>query len=466
MPKSHPSAKKRYLYYNGKIHEIPHELRSFLHLLMDSSHPIRKGKPISFIIEDLKDRRPGRLEDTWEDESIEAFLRKKMGTSQTSLPIVDYVVSAILHGIYAADASQLSVRSILPGLYSLFRTHGSQIRSILPSYLNRKSTSVEALASENEHWAQIEVAKKKRQDNEIEDITRKLGKSIVEDMKSTSILSFTQGIQTLTDAIYEECIQRGVDIRLGDAVTQIKPDKNSVLVATQGGKREEHFDRVISALPSKALDKSIAGHLPALMANSSSTVCVLNIALPPESNVRLPPGFGFLVPRACAREGDNKLGTLGVVFDSGAVPGQDDCTKLTMMFGGPYWCPGFGAFDLLTKGHQTSFISEALEWLGGVLALDVALLKSNVALKRLAVQKGCITTYTPGHLQRMSQLHACLQDPVAFGRGRMTVVGASYTGVSLNDCVLFARRTAQNIIEAEKTNHHSIVTGLEELIQG
>ena len=224
----------------------------------------------------------------------------------------------------------------------------------------------------------------------------------------------------------------------------------------------ENFDRIISAIPSAGLEKILKGaSLPNLSYNPSSTVAVLNLAIPAHSSIKIPPGFGYLVPRACAKEGDNALGLLGVVFDSVAVPGQDDCTKLTMMTGGPFWKKGYGVHDMLSQGKESIFIDQALSLLAKHLSLDESLLKDESTLKRLTLQRDCIVTYAPGHLGRMDELDNVLQ-----GEKRLTLIGASYTGVSLNDCVLYATRTAKRLVASEKEGGHSeSVTGLEELVR-
>lgn len=218
------------------------------------------------------------------------------------------------------------------------------------------------------------------------------------------------------------------------------------------------------AQPSSSLEATLKGTtLPNLIHNPSSTVAVLNLAMPSSLAIQVPPGFGYLVPRACAKEGDNPMGLLGVVFDSVAIPGQDECSKMTMMFGGPFWKQGYKVHDVLSlKDKEDDFIDRALSLLAKHLSLDESLLKSKVVYKRITLQRNCIVTYSPGHLGRMNQLDQALQK-----QNRLTVIGASYTGVSLNDCVLYATRTANRLIQSEldETNHHGSVTGLEELVR-
>lgn len=60
----------------------------------------------------------------------------------------------------------------------------------------------------------------------------------------------------------------------------------------------------------------------------------------------------------------------------------------------------------------------------------------------------------------MRALHAALLAHEAW-KGKLALVGASYTGVALNDCVLGARRTARRIISEERNGAEAKTTGLE-----
>jgi oxygen-dependent protoporphyrinogen oxidase len=398
----------------------------------------------------------------WADESIESFLRRRLGKDgATSLPLLDYVGSGVLHGIYAADASKLSIRSIFGFLWNADLVNGSPAKALLPSFMNRQHTSMSLLAErDGDSNAKHEVIKEKRLEKETADLKQRIGEEYVKEMESISVVSFPNGIQTLTDAMIAECKERGVEMQFGSKVESISVSEEAVEIKTTS--TADRHDRVVLAQPSSSLEKTLEGaKLPNLTQNPSSTVAVLNLAMSPSLAIKVPPGFGYLVPRACAKEGDNPLGLLGVVFDSVAVPGQDGCTKLTMMFGGPFWKAGFGVHDLLSKQEEPTFIDKALSLLAKHLKIDDDAVHDSGIYRRLTLQKDCIVTYSPGHLGRMSELDAELQQ-----QKRLTVVGASYTGVSLNDCVLYATRTANRLVKSEKNDEqHGCVTGLEELIR-
>lgn len=483
IPKAHPSAKNRFLYLNDRIHVLPNSMLNAIKTLLSRQHPVTKAKPIASLSRSLRPMASDLDQDPWHDESIEAFLKRTVGKpGSPSLPILDYVVSAVLHGIYAADASQLSIRTIMPQLWNLERIHGNLGRALIPSPFNRFHRSLEELAeSKNGEWARVAIRKRDRQDREMSTISARLGKTIIDDVKDVSIFSFPEGIQMLTDAMEKESRRLGVEIEIGTPIAKLSPGSSggTDLVLNQSStdsrnkmsNRSHKFDRIVAALSSKALSRTVDMRLPHLDDNHSSTVAVVNVVLPYTTGVKIPPGFGFLVPRAVAQMGDNAMGMLGVVFDSEAVPGQDDCIKLTMMFGGPYWREGFEVYELLqVQGDEETFKRKAMELLSRRLGIDLHQLHGQAAqaFVRICIQRDCIPTYSPGHLSRMASLHrSLLQQQSARTSGKLSVIGASYTGVSMNDCVLYARRTAQRIIEAEqKSQDAAIITGLEELVEG
>jgi len=171
--------------------------------------------------------------DRWADESIESFLTRRLGKKGTSsLPLLDYVGSAVLHGIYAADASQLSVRSIFGFLWNANLVHGSPSRAVLPSFINRQHTPMEKLADvEGDESARLELIKSKRLERETEQVKQSLGEEYVKEMEDVSVVSFPDGIQTLTNAMVKECRERGVTIEMGAKVEAVTVSDDGVEVS-------------------------------------------------------------------------------------------------------------------------------------------------------------------------------------------------------------------------------------------
>lgn len=195
-------------------------------------------------------------------------------------------------------------------------------------------------------------------------------------------------------------------------------------------------ENVISALGSSTLAHLIPD-LPHLSYNPSVTVGVVNLAFPADFSLPVK-GFGYLIPRTVSSE-HNPHQVLGVVFDSDMLGGQ---TRLTVMMGGHYW-------NNKTIASQEDLPRQALETLRlhGLVPQDIEPVAS-----RAQIQKDCIPQYAVGHVQRMTELHQQLKDKY---KGRLGVVGSSYSGVGINDCVLGSWRQARTLIDTGAS------TGLE-----
>ena len=90
------------------------------------TQPIFKGIFPGIVADIGNPLRPPGLE----DESVGSFVSRRFGP----LP-ADNLVSALLHGIYAGDIYQLSVRAVLPSLWAYERHgNGSVILGLLHSF--------------------------------------------------------------------------------------------------------------------------------------------------------------------------------------------------------------------------------------------------------------------------------------------------------------------------------------------
>jgi oxygen-dependent protoporphyrinogen oxidase len=115
-----------------------------------------------------------------------------MGRAGTQL--VDDLVSAVLHGIYAGSARGLSVRAVMPALWDMEARSGGLLRSVLPRRLNaraRTETPAERLAREEA-------------ERELAELETSVGPHVVRQMKSISVYSLPEGIETITRAMEKE----------------------------------------------------------------------------------------------------------------------------------------------------------------------------------------------------------------------------------------------------------------------
>ena len=206
------------------------------------------------------------------------------------------------------------------------------------------------------------------------------------------------------------------------------------------------MSHVVSGLPLQALDRLTlaTSSISQLSQNPTSSVTVVNVVFPPTSFPIHPPGFGYLVPRlpedATTEDQEDHAGVLGVVFDSCALPEQDQYaspesprfTKITMMLGGPH-----------VFSHTADSVTEdkLLRILTRHLAPPQALPWPVLIRARHLTE--CIPTPTLGHLDKVTELKAELRRSHMW-EGRLEVIGAGVGGVSVPDCVEQGRHVGLN----------------------
>lgn len=213
---------------------------------------------------------------------------------------------------------------------------------------------------------------------------------------------------------------------------------------------------MISALPSGALDAVLPRNtLPHLTYNPSVDVAVVNLAYGPDVPLGYD-GFGFLTPSSHSTCKIPVPGTLGVVFDSNAMRGQDThpFTKATVMLGGHQWNTAFKTpLDQTDPQEAYQRAIQAMDAFLGVKAPPVA--------SMVHMQAKCIPQYLVGHPSRLRDLHEALK--LKYGH-LMSVTGASYWSVSVPDCVKNSRELVEELlVSGALGGQHKVVTGLNRL---
>lgn len=181
-----------------------------------------------------------------------------------------------------------------------------------------------------------------------------------------------------------------------------------------------------------------------------------------DPNISPVKGFGYLIPRATP-EKENPEKALGVVFDSDTlkdakpVPNiqtqelvKSKGTTLTVMLGGHYWD---GRAELPTP-------EEGVEMAKAVVKRHMKITQEPT-LTNAVLQENCIPQYIVGHSQRMALAHQSLVENF---NGRLSVVGSSYGGVGLNDCIAHAREVALGLYGKRKRANIEAYTGLERYV--
>ncbi|KAK3092893.1 hypothetical protein FSP39_008499, partial [Pinctada imbricata] len=162
------------------------------------------------------------------------------------------------------------------------------------------------------------------------------------------------------------------------------------------------------------------------------TCVVVNLEYPGKQDI--PQGFGVLLP--AMEDGP----VLGVVFDSCTFPDHDrkdqDCTRLTLMLGGHWYDELKDRVGSMDEESLSSFSCSTIERLLKITD------KPNKVI--VSIQKDCIPQYYVGHSQMVDDMFDYIKD----NQLPLTLIGNSYKGVAVNDCILNAKIGAERVLDS------------------
>ncbi|KAK8853421.1 protoporphyrinogen oxidase [Kwoniella newhampshirensis] len=452
IPFSHPSAQNRFLLdtSSSSLTALPSSPLS----LIRTQPPLLKGLLSSIASEPFKSKRNlqttsaqdvnekmSPLSEPYDgrDESVDSFFRRRFGPD-----IADNLASAMVHGIYAASSRDLSVRAAFPSLWDSERRYGSVVAGM---FLGTKSRSERE--DEKREWRELGELGEEREKWSLYGLRGGLG-SLISRLKDFVVKD--DRVEIILDEMVRKIDHHDSTRTKSKKITVDGKEREMMTIHT--GSRSFETSHLISALPSSRLP---IASLPNLTYNPSTSVGVINLVYPlPPSEVH-PAGFGYLVPRPSIDEtnkgGRNPSGVLGCIFDSTALPSDPPelggkITKLTMMIGGPYWSSYHPVQPL--PSNADDLIPQAIEHLEAVFP---HLKCVRPILKIANLHTNCIPTYLPGHGDRLRELHAAIESG-PWG-GKLSLVGNSYGGVGVNDCVYHGELVAKGLAQGNR------LTGLE-----
>ena len=167
VSKSHPAARNRYIYYPDRLHRAPNSIKSAVSSSFSKTSPFARLLP-SVLSEPFRKKQRDA-----EDESVDSFVSRRFGAS-----FAENVLSALVHGIYAGDTRQLSVRSVFPSLWNMEQHRGSVVLSML-------SGGVKPPKAETDEFKQLQASLPE----------------LVERMKDVSVYSLEGGLEALPRAM-------------------------------------------------------------------------------------------------------------------------------------------------------------------------------------------------------------------------------------------------------------------------
>ncbi|XP_024059950.1 protoporphyrinogen oxidase isoform X1 [Terrapene carolina triunguis] len=387
VPGDHPASKNRYLYVSGALHRLPSGIGGVLRTVPPFTRPL--------LWSGLRELVAPR--GTQPDETMHSFVSRRFGKE-----LADIAIDSLCRGVFAGDCRALSVRSCFPALFEAERRRRSVILGMalgggkgpaLDSALSRRAR--------DERWSQW---------------------------------SLRAGMETLSEALQDFLRQRGVEMHCHARLRSLERTAAQCWQITleDGSVRADH---VISAIPARALAVLLPGWAEPLAQELRSieavSVGVVNLQY---NGATLPiTGFGHLVPSF----EDSSL--LGIVYDSVAFPEQNGTrgpsVRLTVMLGGAWFEQGFGDPDTVPLAVLLSRAKEAVRAHLGIVAEP-----SRTIVK---VLKACIPQYTLGHWQRTETISRYLEQE----RLPLSLIGASYQGVSVNDCIYSAKTAVTRLLD-------------------
>ncbi len=277
--RSRDTARKRFIFSDGKFHRLPES-------------------PASFFASNLLSLS-GRLRIVWEmfvprgarnDETLADFARRRLGKEA-----YEKLIDPMASGIFAGDPEKMSLKSCFPKVNNLEQTYGSLIRGMMKLQKEAKKTG------------------------------KKVGAG-----PGGVLTSFFDGMGALADALTGFLGDR---MRTGDRAVALDKKGNGYIIHISDGTSIE-TDSVVLATPAfetsemvREIDKNLSSSLSDIYYPSISVVC---LGYKRDRIAASLDGFGFLIP---SREGRKILGTL---WDSSIFPNRapEGYVLLRSMLGG------------------------------------------------------------------------------------------------------------------------------------
>ncbi len=370
------SAQKRYVFSRGELHKLPE-------------------KPPEFLKSRLLSVR-GRLRVIYEaiaggtdidDETLAQFATRRLGKEA-----YERLIDPMASGVFAGDASELSLKSCFPRIHEIEMEYGSLIRGL------------------------IKLQKKAKREG---------SKNTPGPGPGGKLTSFDNGMSALTDRLAE---QLGSRIRIATPVRDINRSGSRYQLLLDNGVVEES-DYLVLAAPAhaqarmlQAMDPGLAGLLSGIPYPALSVCC---FGYREERVGQVLDGFGFLVPSKEQRA------VLGTIVDSNVFPGRapEGSILLRSMVGGART----PELAMLNDEKLTDRVRSDLEDILGLSAIPDFI--------RIFRHKRAIPQYKVGHANRLEDIDRHLQQYPG-----LVLTGNAFKGVSLNDCVVNALKTAQTLV--------------------
>lgn len=388
MMGSNEASKRTFVFAEGSLHKLPDGLMG---LVPTKLVPFALSSLISW---------PGKFrmalelfipqKKTDDDETLGSFVTRRLGKEA-----LDKIAEPLIGGIHAGDPDQMSLTASFPRFIQMEQKYGSLLKAML-------------------------VARK----NAPKPKPPEPGK-----VPKTFFMTFKGGMSDLTNKI-ASCLDKS-RILTGKTVTALekKPDGGGYLVHISGMEPIE-ADAVIVTAPSheaaeivKDFDKTLATNLAGIPQATSATV---NLAFKRSDLNTSLEAFGFIVPISEKRK--IKAGTYSSTKWNNRTPGDDYVLIRTFVGGARNQ-------ELVYQDDET-ILKMVLDELKDIVGLSAKPLMHKI----YRWVKG-MPQYTVGHLERVKNIEVRCA-----AHSGLYVVGGSYKGVGIGDCINVGTQAAEQAI--------------------
>jgi protoporphyrinogen/coproporphyrinogen III oxidase len=319
------------------------------------------------------------------DESVAAFVHRHFGDE-----VAHTIAGPLLAAVFGGDIAQLSVRAVMPAFVRMEAEDGSLINGIQ----RRTQQSPQAIFT-----------------------------------------TLAGGLETLIERLVSRLVSRlpSTSVRLRQPVLQIEADRGGWRLTTAQG--VDRFDAVVLATPlhvTRSLLQPLenGARMTSLLPQqaTSAIVVALAFAAAQAARLRIPRGFGFVVPQSFGGESGPRHQLLACTFVDQKFPGRvpEGAVLLRAFFGGH-------SGEALLGETDDQIIERARLQLSRVLGpLPEA---TETVVRRWPHS---LPQYAVGHLERMTELESLLS-----GLPGLHLVGSAYHGVGLPDLIRQGRVTAR-----------------------
>lgn len=376
LVRSFDASRKRFIFSEGKLHQLPETPPAFFR-----SNLLSLPGRLRIVLESVIPR--GRSD----DESLAEFATRRLGREA-----FEKLIDPMATGIYAGDATRLSLKSCFPRIHEIETQYGSLIRGLLK--------------------LQARARREKKKDTPTAAPGGKL-------------TSFPEGMETLPAAIAGRL---GAGLKTSCQVTSVSGGQGRFQVHTEDGSVEE-ADRVILAAPAYAQTEILKELLPEVSKQLRQiyyppvAVCCFGYrknAVPHDLD-----GFGFLVPSGEKRK------LLGNLWETSIFPGRapDGQVLLRSIVGG-------ARSEEIALLPDDKLVDAVMFELSAIMGI-----KSDPDFVRIYRWEKAIPQYEVGHAGRLE----LIRNELAAHPG-LVLGGNAYRGVSLNDCIENGYRIADELL--------------------